>query len=1472
MQFNDYTIEELLTENLKLKQQNEELRQAISENNLSQINIQKIAEEVSDVILMTDMNLVTQFISPSISKLTGFTPEEHLLLTLEEKHPPESIKLVKQVYQQEMQLEKSPDSDPNRSRLIEIQYYHKDGSKIWTEINISFLRDNNGNPTGIKGVTRNIEKRKQIERDLILTKETYSNIFNTISEAIYIQEENGVFIDINKGVENIYGCDRDYIIGKTPADVAAPGMNNLDEITRVSLEVLDTGKPTRFDFWAIRQNGDIFPKEVIVNRGTYNGKVCLIATAREISDRIERENKIKQSEEKFRLIAENTSDGIIVFEDNRITYVSPSYLAINGYTEEEELGRTAQDIVDLIHPDDAAEVLDKIFSAQALQKESIKYEVRILHKAGHYYWREDHTKYIYNPDGTVKRTYIISRDINERKKLDERFEILRLAVEQSPASIVITDTNGNIEYVNPKFEESSGYKSEEVLGKNPRILKSGLQSEEVYKDLWTTISRGETWRGELHNKKKNGELFWELVSINPITNSNGETTNYLAIKENITERKFFEKLLIESEEKYRKIFENIQDIIYQTDMSGNIIDISPSIERHSGYKREELIGKQILEFYVKPNDRKNFVNELIRNSSVSNFEVELKAKDNRVVIASVNAQLIYDQEGNPEKIEGVLHDITDIKNAELALKESEAQFRSLFENAADAIFIADINTGIILDANNAASKLVKIPIEEIIGLHQTDLHPKEEENRSKESFIQHIADIEANNLSNLIETNVVASDGTLSVVEVLASTVNYQGRKAIMGIFRNISERKEYEKEFMQAKEAAVLNSANVTAIIENTTSSIWAFDAHYEIIYINKVFHDEFNAAFGVELVPGSNLLEALPDILQPIWKPRYDRVLQGEQFTFIDAVDTGFGIIYIEVSMNPITKNGEVVGGSCFASNVTERKIAEKELQHLNRMQSILMNIASKYINISLDRVDMTMQKSLEELGKFAQADRVYIFDYDWEKFVCNNTYEWCENGITAEINNLQNVPLGMMLDWVDAHKKGEAMYVPDVSQLPRGAVREILEPQGIKTVITVPMMDGNNCIGFVGFDSVINHHIYTQNEQKLLKVFAQMIVNIILRENLDRELISARDTAEENERKVRSMFENSLVGFLYCNDSGVLIEANPAALKMLGSPSLEDTKTINLLNFEPLVNVGFSPNLQKSIDNQVIITDEDIYTSKWGKTAYIKYYIIPLIKNDKVTGVWINLQDLTDIWKIQQDLITSKEKVEESDRLKAAFLQNISHEIRTPINGIVGFAKFLSEFDLSADERLEYADMLVKSCTRLLNTIDDIINLSRLDSNQIEINRNNLSPHDIIQTLDNKYRNRINSLGLKFIANTEKINSDLVISGDEYCFIQIIDCYLSNAEKFTKEGEIELGVFAVEKSVTFYVRDTGIGISEEHFEKVFERFYQTDLSISRGYEGSGLGLSLAKGLAELMGGEVYVESKVDLGSTFYFKLPLD
>ncbi|HBZ25429.1 MAG TPA: hypothetical protein DEO54_04210 [Rikenellaceae bacterium] len=237
--------------------------------------------------------------------------------------------------------------------------------------------------------------------------------------------------------------------------------------------------------------------------------------------------------------------------------------------------------------------------------------------------------------------------------------------------------------------------------------------------------------------------------------------------------------------------------------------------------------------------------------------------------------------------------------------------------------------------------------------------------------------------------------------------------------------------------------------------------------------------------------------------------------------------------------------------------------------------------------------------------------------------------------------------------------------------------------------------------------------------------------------------------------------------------------------------------------------------------------------------------------------------------ENLIRAKERAEESDRLKTAFLANMSHEIRTPMNGIMGFLQLLNDVDLTSDDRQYYFEIINKSGERLLSTINDIIEISKIESGQLNVIYNNVNIKEILNFHYKFFINQTEEKGISLLLKNSEEIADVIVS-DQHILDGILTNLIKNAIKFTDSGEIEVGTYLKDESIIFYVRDTGIGISKTRQEAIFERFVQADLDYKRPHEGSGLGLSIVKAYSHLMKGEVWVESEEGRGSTFYFAVP--
>jgi hypothetical protein len=247
-----------------------------------------------------------------------------------------------------------------------------------------------------------------------------------------------------------------------------------------------------------------------------------------------------------------------------------------------------------------------------------------------------------------------------------------------------------------------------------------------------------------------------------------------------------------------------------------------------------------------------------------------------------------------------------------------------------------------------------------------------------------------------------------------------------------------------------------------------------------------------------------------------------------------------------------------------------------------------------------------------------------------------------------------------------------------------------------------------------------------------------------------------------------------------------------------------------------------------------------------------------------------DINDRVLMEEQLKVAKVKAEESDRLKSAFLANMSHEIRTPMNGIIGFIDLMDDDDLSMEQRKEYMTIVRKSTSQLLNIVNDIIDISRIEAGQIIVQLSDFNLSELFDEISGNYSSLLSGGDITFISECNIGESDINIKCDPTKLKQVLTNLISNAIKFTSKGIITVTCELVDEMIQFCVKDTGTGIEPEFHQTVFERFRQANNSSSRKFEGTGLGLSISKAYVEKMGGKIWLESVPGVGSSFYFNIP--
>ena len=404
--------------------------------------------------------------------------------------------------------------------------------------------------------------------------------------------------------------------------------------------------------------------------------------------------------------------------------------------------------------------------------------------------------------------------------------------------------------------------------------------------------------------------------------------------------------------------------------------------------------------------------------------------------------------------------------------------------------------------------------------------------------------------------------------------------------------------------------------------------------------------------------------------------------------------------------------------------------------RFQKLLISISTKYINADLSNVTQLIEDSLEQIGNFVGADRSYVFSYDLVNSTTSNTFEWCKEGIEPEIDNLQNIPIDFIHQWLESHKKGEAFYIEDVSKLPEDGelgLRAILEPQGIQSLIAIPKIKNTELIGFVGFDSVEKIHIYSEDEKNLLFVFANMLVNIIQRKEQE-TLIESQKKSEE-----------------------------------------------------------------------------------------------ALLKNIAKQNQQIN-----------------------------EYTQMVSHDLKAPILNIHTLVTWCKT-DLKASlnsENLDHLEEILFNVERVDSLIDGILEYSTVDKVEVK---------DKIVDLNKLVKDIIGNMSIpeNVIIN---IQDNLPsISGNAWRYKLVFKNLIQNAITYNNKEipKVEIGFENMDNHFKFYIKDNGIGINPDYFNKIFKVF----LKLHNNTSSPGIGLSIVKKIISYYKGDIWIESEENIGTTIYF-----
>lgn len=1258
--------------------------------------------------------------------------------------------------------------------------------------NVTFITNNKTgklNPELIEAFiiqVTNFVKRLRAEEELKLSEEKFAKAFHNSPNIIGLSDmDSGEYIEVNQSFFDILEYGQDEIVGKKVKDLVKmePAFRNK------ALEVLsEKGTVRNLETTLYSKNGKPIPVLLSADIVKINNKEYNFTTGVDLTELKQAEKLRYETESHFRAYVVNAPLGVFVADANgNYMEVNEEACRLTGYSQDELLKKNFLEVV----APKSIEIANAHFQ-KVITEGRAHGEIEAITKTGEKRWWSVVAAKISND-----RFIGFHLDITERKLIDQSLletqANLTAIVENTLDSIWSINTKYEITYINDVFASAFNATFGVVLKQGSNLLKSmPLAIQPIWKERYDRVLKGERIVFE-DAIEAHGSFIYIEVAANPIVRQ-GEVIGVSLFGRDVTERKKNEQALHENEKRIESIFKSAPIGIGLL-VNRVILQVNEWLCQMTGYSEHEVLNKSVRILYCSDDEFERvgkLIYEQIDKLDVGTIESKWKRKNGEEYDVLLRATPV-----NPNDLSaGVTFttiDITEQKRAEEKIRRSNQQLESFLEISQNinktwdqekilqlivdnairimglkngAVYMKDDEETIRLAATSpplpenfpSSARLAVLKnhphIEKALktGKHvfladafSAKLTPEEEEivrlrNLRSNLYIPILLREKPIGVLILTSSEIMETfkDEDIHLLQGFANQAAH-----IMDNVNHFEELKKYADELKQQikqRKEAEDELKKLSQAVEQSPASVEITDNKGIIEYINP----KFTQVTGYTL---EELKGLKPSILksgyQPaaLYKELWETISAGKEWRGELQNKKKNGELYWEsVSISPIVnQDGTTTHYLAVKEDITERKVMEEQLVQQSYLKELLMEISSGFINIPLEHVDEAVNIALRKMGQFVNADRAYTFDYDWNRNVCDNIYEWCAEGISPEIENLQGVPLDMMTDWVDVHKKGEAMYVPDVFALsPHDGVRELLEPQGVKSVLSVPMMNEGKCIGFVGFDSVIKHHTYSDIELQLLKMFAQMLANVALR---------------------------------------------------------------------------------KHIFDQLLI---------------------------------------------------AKEKAEESNRLKTAFLQNLSHEVRTPLNGIIGFSELLSEDDLTAEERKKFTEIIIERGFQLTSIINDILTISALETGQEELFEQKIDINQFLANHQEAYKSYANTKGLQLKSNIRLLKQQAVVFADRHKIGQILNNLFNNALKFTQQGSIELGCSLRENMLEFYVRDTGLGIAKEKQSLIFERFTQADDSIRRDFGGTGLGLSICRGFIELMKGNIWVESEPNNGTTFYFTIP--
>ncbi len=1174
-----------------------------------------------------------------------------------------------------------------------------------------------GKLKGIRGIIIDISKQKQKSEEF----ERMALMLDLAPNSIIIHDFKGNILFANKKTFELHGYSQEEFSSFSLFELGTAETKS--QMPEKMTLIKETGH-LNFQVEHLRKDGTILPLDVSAVTTKWDKKDAIISVGTDITEQRNYENALQQSEEKFKNIYNNSVVGISVTEVNGKLNGNKAFSQITGYSIEELKNSHWEKIT---HPEDFdknREILNSILTGK---KQSARWEKRYIHKNGNIIWVDISTTLQRNNEGEPQYFITTVTDVTERKQAEEKLQSSQQILEGifNTVSVRIFWKDINLNYLgcNQAFAKDAGFSDpNEIIGKNDFQLGWRDQAEIYRADDIEVIKTGTPKLNiEEPQTTPDGKNITLLTNKIPLLDSENKVSGVLGTYMDITERKQAEEKLIESEERFRSLYENSTIGLYRTSPDGEILMANPALAKMLLFDSPEELCKRNLETegFKQSYERKEFIERIEKERVVLGKESIWSRKDNTPIYVRESARAISDTNGKTLYYDGTVENITERKEAEKELLANQTFLKETQKIANLGTYQMDISSGIW-----KSSEI----LDNIFGIDNDFV-------KNVDGWLSLIHPKWRNELQDHLLNEVIGKNGDFDKEYKIVRLIDGKERwlhglgrldfnelgqpVKMIGTIQDITEIKLIQEELLLAIDKAEKNERKYKLILNTLTEGVSLNEivynenhemVDYKIIEINEAFKEV--ADYTTNEIIGNvatKLYGISSDYIQTFW---HEHKTRNET-------------IYTEMQ-SPITKKYSYIATSPFVNDrfvtsffdITELKFAEKELKK-KTAEIESQNKVYKQVN--------------EELIKAKQK---------------------VEEAETQLLAILENSPTGFAINTIST---GKVKYV-------NKAFSEIyhIPPELCKNVET-----------FI-------EYVYGEQMELGKKIISDV-------------------------------------------ESG-------------------DTKRMKW-NMIPVTDKNTNKKHYVSAAN-IILKDFDLMiSSAWDVTSQVEY---------------------------EEKLISALNKATESDRLKSAFLANMSHEIRTPMNGILGFTSLLKEPQLTGKEQKKYIDIIEKSGERMLNTINDIIDISRIESGQVVIN---ISETNVIELIDHTlsfFKPEADKKAIKLLTANKLHESDVIIKSDKEKINAVLTNLIKNALKFCEKGSIVIGCSQKDNFVEFYVKDTGKGIPPERLDAIFERFVQADIEDKEVKEGSGLGLAISKSYIEMLGGKIWVKSEKDKGSTFFFTIP--